>query len=305
MTVRLRPARLGWLQEALGVAALVCNGCISSPTPLAPGLTGSVGVPHHGIMTLAEELPQNGPGFRRFREYGEYNWGHPRLIKALLSASAEVAESRPGGAPLIIGDLSAHYGGRIPRHNSHRTGRDVDLLWFVTTPQGAPVPNPGFVRIGGDGLGRLEPDGEYVRLDIARQWLLVRALLQDEQAQVQLLFCSNEIEALLIEYARARGEPDSLVWKAESVLMQPGDSLPHDDHMHLRIACTPEEAVAGCEGGGPYWQWLRPMPSLDINDPNWLRELVLDAPATNGPAADAPATDAHAPSQDLLKSSAL
>ena len=33
--------------------------------------------------------------------------------------------------------------------------------------------------------------------------------------------------------------------------LQPGDSLPHDDHFHLRVACSPEEAQAGCSGGGP------------------------------------------------------
>ena len=27
-------------------------------------------------------------------------------------------------------------------------------------------------------------------------------------------------------------------------------ALPHDDHLHLRTACSPDEALAGCEGGG-------------------------------------------------------
>jgi penicillin-insensitive murein endopeptidase len=262
-----------WL---LAVGAL-CSACFASPTPLAPGLAGSVGLPHHGVLTVAKELPTAGPGFRRFRRYGDFNWGHPRLVSALLRASELVAEQRPGGAPLLIGDLSARHGGKIPRHNSHRTGRDVDLLWYVTTPLGAPVESPGFVRIGADGLARVEPGGHYVRLDIPRQWLLIRTLLLDPQARVQLMLCSREIEALLIDYARARGEPDSLVWQAETVLIEPGDSLPHDDHIHLRIACLPEETPAGCEGGGPYWEWLPPLPQLG-SDPDWLRELARDEP---------------------------
>jgi penicillin-insensitive murein endopeptidase len=48
----------------------------------------------------------------------------------------------------------------------------------------------------------------------------------------------------------------NLIWHAETVLLQPGDSTPHADHIHLRIACSPEEAVTGCEGGGPLWEWL-------------------------------------------------
>lgn len=267
------------LRAALACAACVCTACFGSPTPLAPGVSGSVGVPHHGVLTVAQELPESGAGFRRFRRYGEYNWATGRLVAALQRATEAVARERPGGAPLLIGDLSAKSGGKIPRHNSHRTGRDVDLLWYVTTPRGAPITSPGFVRIDADGLGRIEPSGEYVRLDIEREWLLVRALLQDESVGVQLMLCSREIEALLIDYARARGEPDMLVWQAETVLLQPGDSLPHDDHIHLRIACTPEETLHGCEGGGPYWEWLPPLPSLGPQR-DWLQDIARDAPPT-------------------------
>jgi penicillin-insensitive murein endopeptidase len=46
------------------------------------------------------------------------------------------------------------------------------------------------------------------------------------------------------------------VLKAEQLLHQPRDSANHDDHIHLRIACTAEEKIAGCSGGGPAWPWL-------------------------------------------------
>ncbi len=46
------------------------------------------------------------------------------------------------------------------------------------------------------------------------------------------------------------------------MLLQLGDSGSHDDHLHLRVACTPGEAVAGCLGGGPYWPWLPGLPQL-------------------------------------------
>jgi penicillin-insensitive murein endopeptidase len=62
----------------------------------------------------------------------------------------------------------------------------------------------------------------------------------------------------LIDYARAKNEPAELLWHAETVLLQPSDSLPHDDHLHLRISCTPEDSLAGCSGGGPRWEWLKP-----------------------------------------------
>ena len=239
-------------------------GCVGTPTPLAPSFSGSIGVPSNGVQTGAEELPRRGEGFVRYRPRSPFYWGNPRLVRAIQRAAASVAGALPGGAPLVVGDLSAKHGGKIPGHRSHRTGRDADLLWYVTTPSGAPVPTPGFVRIGSDGLANVDGADEvrFVRLDVERQWLLVRELLTAEDTLVQFLFMSREIEALLIDYARARGEPLELVWRAETVMLQPGDSTPHDDHVHVRLACTPEESVLGCEGGGPYWEWLPALPTL-------------------------------------------
>ncbi len=43
---------------------------------------------------------------------------------------------------------------------SHRTGHDADILLFVTTLSGAPVPSPGFVRFDTDGLAWDESNPE-------------------------------------------------------------------------------------------------------------------------------------------------
>jgi penicillin-insensitive murein endopeptidase len=117
-----------------------------------------------------------------------------------------------------------------------------------------------------------------VRLDIDREWLLVRALLTSPEIGVQFLFVCREIEALLIDHARALGEPPELLSRAETVMLQPSDSLPHDDHVHLRIACTPEEAVAGCTGGGPRWEWLPPEAPVHQLDARDWDEIARDAP---------------------------
>ena len=262
---------------ALLTAALV-SGCFNTPTPLAPGLHGTVGVPNRGVLTEAEELPVRGPGFVRYRPQSTHYFGRPRLVRALQDAAASVSELAPGGAPLSIGDLSAKTGGRIPGHDSHRSGRDVDLLFLVTTPAGAPVRSPGFVRFESDGLARVPDSKDYVRLDVGRQWLLLRSLLTSPEIGVQFMFVCREIEALLIDHARALGEPDALIWRAETVMLEPSDSLRHDDHVHLRIACSPEEAVAGCSGGGPRWQWL---PAYDSVRPVQARdweEIAKDDP---------------------------
>jgi penicillin-insensitive murein endopeptidase len=126
------------------------------------------------------------------------------------------------------------------------------------------VPSPGFVAFGPDGLAPMGPSKKgYVRLDLERQWILIRSLLLSEKANVQWLFIERSLEALLTEYARAKGEPAELLWRAETVMRQPSDGQAHDDHMHLRTACLPDEALAGCEGGGPYWPWLPRLPALE------------------------------------------
>ena len=264
--------------SALLASAALVSGCFNTPSPLAPGLRGTVGVPNRGVLTEAEELPIRGPGFVRYRPLSSHYFGRPRLVHALQRAAASVSELAPGGAPLTIGDLSAKTGGRIPGHDSHRSGRDVDLLFLVTTPAGASVRSPGFVRFEGDGLARVDGSGDYLRIDVDREWLLLRSLLTSPEIGVQFMFVCHEVEALLIDHARALGEPDALIWQAETVMLEPSDSLRHDDHVHLRIACSPEESVAGCSGGGPRWQWLpqnAPVRTLEARD--W-DEIAKDDP---------------------------
>ncbi|HEX2732688.1 MAG TPA: penicillin-insensitive murein endopeptidase [Polyangiaceae bacterium] len=250
--------------------------CLGTPSPLVPGFHGSVGLPHFGVQTGSLELPVSGPGFVRFRRLGTANFAQPDFIRGLTALTSKLDAAYPG-VRLVLGDLSERRGGKIPRHNSHRNGRDVDLLWFLQNTQGVPLESVGFVHVGADGLAVDSQTGKLYRLDVERQWALVKALLESKDIYVQWLFCSRPVEALLIDYARARGEPNDLVWRAETVMLQPSDSLPHDDHMHLRISCTPDSSIAGCDGGGPYWPWLPPLPVLVLSDRD-LQEIGQQDP---------------------------
>lgn len=245
--------------------------CVGVPSALAPGHAGSLGLPHAGRITNAVPLPREGDGYKVIC-YDGLHFGTPRLVGAIQRAAANVARLRPGGTPLPICDLSAPEGGPTARHRSHQSGRDADLLFYALTADGRPW-QVQFTRFGVDGLSEPSP-GSFVRLDVEREWLLVRSLVTDPEANVQWMFVARPIESLLIEYARARGEDPEVIWHAESVMIEPWDSLPHDDHLHLRLACTPEEAVAGCLGGGPYWSWLAPLPQLAPLDDEALIEAI-------------------------------
>ena len=107
-----------------------------------------------------------------------------------------------------------------------------DFTFYALTPDGRPVPSPGFVRFGADGLGKPGEGKRWLRFDVARQWELVKALLEAPDSHVQWIFCARWLEALIIEHALAKGEDPELVWHAEIVLKQPGDRPVH--RLHLR-----------------------------------------------------------------------
>jgi penicillin-insensitive murein DD-endopeptidase len=264
--------------------ALLCSSCLGTPTPLAPQLRGSIGLPHSGVQTDSVELPKHGPGFERFRPFGNAYFGQTELVDEVRRVAA-VVDGRWPGPPLVLGDLSAREGGQIPRHNSHRSGRDIDLLWALTTPSGIPVKAPGFIHLGPDGIGIDADTGTYYRLDVERQWAIIRTFLESETVYVQWMFMSRPVEAMIVQYARARGEPDELLWRAETVMIQPKGSLPHDDHIHLRISCTPQTMITGCAGGGPYWEWLPPVDGVEL-DAAFLERIGRDDPLPDESSAE-------------------
>jgi len=98
--------------------------------------------------------------------------------------------------------------------------------------------------------------------DVPRTWALVRALLTDPAAQVQWIFIQRDLAGLVVNQAKKEGEQPDLVAQAEELLRQPGDSAPHDDHLHVRFYCDPGQRSLGCVDRGPqrwlkkYWKYL-------------------------------------------------
>lgn len=229
-------------------------GCARVPSPLAPALEGSIGMPHRGVLTQSVDLPRKGLGYRWLRD-DERHFATARFASALERAAAAVARARPGGM-LVVGDLSMRRGGQLLPHLSHRTGRDADLLLYLTTLDGAPVESPGFVHVGSDALAWDDAHKRFLRFDVERQWLLVKALVEDDEARIQWLFSSRVVEAMLIEWAIARGEPGETILRAQQVMLQPEPGGVHDDHMHVRTACSRQEMACGCEHTGPVRPWI-------------------------------------------------
>jgi penicillin-insensitive murein endopeptidase len=181
-------------------------------------------------------------------------------------AARAVSRELPGGV-VAVGDLSRRAGGASIEHRSHQNGRDVDVFFYATDTAGRPV-QPGEAMIHYNTLGqaaRWSPAKGIAapaapvpahRFDAARNWAFVRALLTDEEAEVQWIFIDRPLAALLLKAATEAGEDPALVARATFIMKAPSDSERHDDHMHIRLYCDPGDRRLGCVDRGPV-RWLK------------------------------------------------
>jgi penicillin-insensitive murein endopeptidase len=167
---------------------------------------------------------------------------------------------------------------------------------YLTTLEGAPVDSPGFVHVGADGLAHDENGGRWLRFDVAREWSLVRALVEDPEARVQWIFVSEVVEALLLEWARAIGDPAETIWRAQQMMLEPRPGGVHDDHIHVRVACAPEEIAQGCEPSGPNRPWHASTALLEDTNEDLVLALLQPVPASSGGRGTASRESAHADS---------
>ena len=107
--------------EALLVTAQV------DPRALGPL---SIGTPDAGL--LLNPVPFAPGPFWTVRDPSE-SWGTEETIDFIVTAIETVEERHPGSPHVVIGDISRPGGGgRLNRHRSHQTGRDVDIgLYFL------------------------------------------------------------------------------------------------------------------------------------------------------------------------------
>jgi penicillin-insensitive murein endopeptidase len=174
----------------------------------------------------------------------------------MVRTAAERVSAMVPGARLSVGELSARDGGDLHGHRSHENGRDVDLGFFVVDATGRSVELPAFAKI--DWGGRIEVDGRRYHFDAARNWLLVKALLESDVAIVQHVFTHERVRVFLLDEAVRQGASPELLRRASRVLHQPhGHVTAHLNHMHVRIYCTPDDGPR-CRDVRPYWPWAGP-----------------------------------------------
>jgi penicillin-insensitive murein endopeptidase len=274
-------------------ALLLVTGCLGDP--LGASGVATWGTPTRGrILGVGAALPDRGPGFVRARPGEDTRHGTTALVAALTRAAAAVDAAHPGTVPVRIGDLSGPGGGRHARHRSHRSGRDADVLFYALDAEGRATDGAGFFAFDRFGVARdarpLVGRAKHARpalryLDVARTWTFFRALLADDDVPLQWIFCSAGVKAQILAHAIAHERDPALLLRASYVLQQPSNGRPHDDHFHVRLACTAHERASGCDDNGPVWPWLRTAhekPEVLLGEPlddaALLHALLDDAP---------------------------
>lgn len=218
----------------------------------------SLGYPWKGSLRRAMRLKPS-EYVRYLGEYAESGnfYGTWEIIQLIERSARRVAFRLPG-ARLSVGELSKKNGGRIAGHHSHQNGRDVDIGFYITTPDGTPYSAYAFAEFGLNGKGR--PPNQGLRFDDARNWELIAKLVSDGEARVQYIFVSNEIRSRLLAESKRRGASPKIVERIKAVLIQPAEGHPHRNHFHVRIYCPPADRPL-CKDQEPFWPWYPGIPA--------------------------------------------
>lgn len=255
--------------RALALVVVLWGGGACSGVFAFDGTSDSPGWHANGAVRRPAVLPPIGDGYvigSPWRER-ESNHGTDELVEAVARAARAVERLAPGGTA-AVGDLSRRGGGASLEHRSHQSGRDVDVFFYAVTPAGRPLA-PGSVMLHFDRSGKATrwspPKGTVAphkpvpdaRLDVRRNWAFVRALLLDPEIEVQWIFVQKDLAARLLQQSTAEGDEPALRARAAQIVRQPSDSEVHDDHMHIRLFCDPDDRPLGCTDRGPDRWWKK------------------------------------------------
>jgi penicillin-insensitive murein endopeptidase len=224
------------------------------------GASTSVGAPGRGKLEGGVALPDVGPGFvHNPKRPHEARFGTVEMVQAIVRAAAIVHESMPG-VPLVVNDLALEHGGPIAQHGSHQNGRDADILFYSLDVKGEPSQSVG-VPVDPKGMGwdfkdlTIPDDDVRVKLDMKRTWRFMQALFEVAVDDVQRIFIAEHVRSMLLAEAERQRAPAHVVARFADVTCQPG--APHDDHMHVRFWCSPEDIRRGCEDKPPLYPWRK------------------------------------------------
>jgi penicillin-insensitive murein DD-endopeptidase len=262
---------------ALAALAVTASSGCASLGVVDDGTSISWGKANGGTILNPQRLPDEGDGYRVPKRWSErgVRYGTDELIDLIVQMSRRFALDWPG-ARVTIADLSPRRGGPSQWHRSHQSGRDVDLVFFMTDDKGTPVLPEDMHHFDAEGVALGNPK---LLFDTPKNWSVVRAIVEHPGAPVQHVFVFEPLAQRMLDHAREIGEPEAIIDRARELMKQPGDSAPHDDHMHVRILCSPADHAYGCRDYGTFIAPTKKLPELGQvvwgGWPSLLRHMVL------------------------------
>lgn len=185
--------------------------------PSALPVSLSIGSPDAGLLVNPVAMPEG--AFWTIRNPAE-TYGTTETIGYLQRAIETVQLQFPDSPRLVIGDISRADGGRLNRHKSHQSGRDVDL---------------GLYYRGGEARDFRSADARS--LDVERTWALIKALVTE--TDVERIFLDRSLQRLLEAHARELGEDRWFAGLAGRARAGRDAILQHErrhkDHLHVRF----------------------------------------------------------------------
>ena len=215
--------------------------------------TLSIGYPRRGRLQNAVELrPSRHVRFTNEVAKSGRVWGTQEIIGLVERSAASVADRYGIDTLLFVGDISKRKGGRVPGHNSHQNGRDIDLAYYAVDDSGRAYESLDFVKFGRHGLAFGRHKG--VRFDVNKNWELVSNLVSDNTVRVQHIFVSDSVRRRLLHHAKSVDADPVVYNRARRVLTQPSEGHRHDNHFHVRIYCDPSDRPK-CKEQVPIFSW--------------------------------------------------
>lgn len=277
----------------------VCPDLLGGPGPTSVGSVVDGYLCGAGRLEVGDDLPY--VLLEATRDRGTF-CGAPLVLEALEAGAQAVAERHPG-LRLPIGNVARCGGGDIPWSVSHNSGRDADVYFYMTWSAVAPRTGRAGEEIqylpykaspialddlSAPGVGPKAwfATGARAQFDADANLDFLLALVTRGRPRLQWVFVARPIRDAVLKRARQRKIDAATLKRLASILHQPRRALPHDDHFHLRFACTKSERARGCVDRAPLRGSGRVGPPRP-GDP-LVRELLA---RTNRPAEAASASD--------------
>jgi murein endopeptidase len=179
-----------------------------------------------------------GPGYRL--RFPKNAYGTEQVVETLRRCAKRVHDRFEGTADILYGDLSRPGGGRFPPHESHQSGRDADVGYYLA----GNIQNATMHVVRADAV------------DYAKTWALLRCYLRTgavvraymdrriQKAMAEHLAKTAQVSpAILARLFETVGGPNALIRHAPK----------HDTHVHVRFACGDGDRDCELEPGEKAW----------------------------------------------------